>query len=264
MTIAAWPVVDGRRVVHAYKPGEDPSAESPLRTLKRRRWASGGVRVTRRARGLLSGQTVVFSSLNVDSARLARHGEHEAAARVARVAADLEAGPEFTQLQRVLSSLSGGDAQQVLDGVLPKGAPDALVAALRAVARRTERLRVSELKLPASAEVTVGRVAEVHEGFVILAVMAGPSTAVPRWMAGAARRDEVGALLALVTDKLDGRSAVVEAVPAIDVDGEGESGAFSPFGRGDARVLAITEADVGLLAGSPAPLRVLVPVTIEG
>jgi hypothetical protein len=56
MTIAAWPVVDWHRVVQAYRPGGDSSAESPLRTLKRRRWASDGVRVTRRAGGLLVGQ----------------------------------------------------------------------------------------------------------------------------------------------------------------------------------------------------------------
>src|SRR6266699_5892446 len=107
MTIAAWPVADWRRVVHAYRPGEDSAAESPLRTLKRHRWVSGGVRVTRHAGGRLGGQIRFFSSLNVDSARLARHGDRVAAARVARAAEELEAGPEFIRLQRALSELPG-------------------------------------------------------------------------------------------------------------------------------------------------------------
>jgi hypothetical protein len=194
---------------------------------------------------------------------LARHGKHEAAAQVARAATALEAGPEFTRLQLALSGLSGTAAQQVVDGVLPDDAPDALISALKAVVRLTEHLRVSELMLPVSAEVIMGRIAEVHEGYVILALVTGPSTAVPRWMADAAQRDKVGALLALVTDKLDGRSAVVEAVPAIDVDDVTGARAFSPFGRGDARVRTLTEADENVLTGAPAPLRILVPVTID-
>lgn len=263
MTIAAWPVVDWHRVVHAYKPGGDPSAESPLRTLKKRQWTSAGVRVTRRTAGLLGGQIKVFSSLNLDSARLARRGEHEAATRMARAATTLEAGPEFTRLQDALSQLPGGAAQQVVDGVLPDDASELLITALKAVARRTEQLRAVEPRLRVVAEVVAGRIAEVHEGYVILTLIGGPSTAVPRWMAHAAYRDEVGAFLALVTDKLDGRSAVVEAMPGIDVNDDLGQGTFSPFGRGSSRALALTEADESLLSGEPAPLRIIVPVTIE-
>ena len=62
----------------------------------------------------------------------------------------------------------------------------------------------------------------------------GQATMVPRWMAGATQRDRVGALLALLADKLDGTSAVVEAVPAIEVEDAPETDGFSPFGRGDA------------------------------
>ena len=87
---------------------------------------------------------------------------------------------------------------------------------------------------------------------------------VPLWMAGAARRDRVGDFLALVADKLDGASAVVEAVPAIDIDDAPGADGFSPFGRGDARTRSITADDVRLLAGEPQSLRILVPVTIDG
>jgi hypothetical protein len=45
---------------------------------------------------------------------------------------------------------------------------------------------------------------------------------------------------------------------------ESEGGdAFSPFGRGDTRVLQVTEADQRLLAGTPTPLRIPVTVRID-
>jgi len=263
MTIATWPVVGRRSVVHAYKPGESSAAEGPFRTLRVHAWASSGVRVTRRAGGRLVGQMTIFSSLNVESARLARNGNPDAAERVAHAAAQLEAGPEFVWLQRILSDLPGHDAKRVVDGVLPDDAPAALAEALKAVARRTEQLRAGELILATLAEVIAGRIAEVHEGYVLLVRVSGPAAMVPRWMAVAAGRDKVGELLALVMDKLDDASAVVEAVPAIDVDGDVGAGVFSPFGRGDMRVRNLTQEDQRLLAGEPQPLRILVPVLIE-
>jgi hypothetical protein len=263
MTIAAWPVVDRNRVVHAYKPGLPSASEGPFRTLRTHKWASSGVRVTRRADGRLTGQMTVFSSLNVESARLARHGNADAAARVARAATALETGPEFGWLQRLLSDLPGHDAERVIDGVLPDGAPDALIEALKAVARRTEQLRAGELILATLAEVITGQVEEVHEGYVVLVRVSGPAAMIPRWMAVHAQRDKVGAFIALVTDKLDAGSAVIEVVPAIDVDEETGADVFSPFGRGDARVRSLTRADERLLAGEPQSLRILVPVLIE-
>jgi hypothetical protein len=263
MTITAWPVVDRHRVVHAYKPGGPSASEGPFRTLRGHQWASSGVRVTRRAGRRLVGQMTLFSSLNVESARLARQGNPDGAVRVARAAADLEAGPEFVRLQHIMSSLSDADAEGVVSGVLPEDAPDGLAEALRAVARRTERWRARELAVTTLADVIAGRIAEVHEGYVVLVRMTGPAAMVPRWMAVAAQRDQVGALLALVMDKLDDGRAVVEAVPAIDVDDDTAAGSFSPFGRSDPRVLRLTRADEGLLAGEPEPLQILVPVLID-
>src|ERR1039457_7264590 len=237
MTIAEWPVVNRRRLVHAYKPGETSTSEGPFRTLRGHKWASSGVRVTRRAGRRMAGQMTLFSSLNVESARLARLGNPDEAARVACAAEELEAGPEFAKLRHIMSYLSGYDAQQVVDGVLPEGAPAELAEALKAVARRTEQWGPRGV--------------------------GGPATMVPRWMAVAAQRDKVGSLLALVMDKLDDGRAVVEAVPAIDVPENAGTGRFSPFGRGDPRILSLTQADELLLAGEPQPLRILVPVLIE-
>jgi hypothetical protein len=267
--IALWPVVGRSRIVHAFKPGGSPGAEGPFRTLRRHEWASSGVRVSRHGDHGLAGQMTVFSCLNVDSARLARRGNAAAALRVAQAAADLESGPEFAVLQRVLSDLPGQEAEQVVDGHLPEDPPASLAEALRAVAGRTERVRANDTALSSPLEAAfAGQIAEIHEGFVILAQANGPATMVPRWMASAAGRDRIGDYFVLVTDKLDDSSAVVEAMPAIDMERdieEGpEAGGFSPFGRGDARARTITAQDARLLSGEPEALRILVPVPIEG
>jgi hypothetical protein len=264
-TITAWPLASRSRIVHTYKPGGVPSAEAPFRTLRKHKWASSGVRVSRRVRHHLSGQMTIFSSLNLESARLARHGNAPVAMLVAQAAADLESGTEFTQLQRLLSELPFPDAERLVDGVFPANAPAGLLEVIAAVARQTEQVRASHLPSSALTEVFAGQVTELHDAYVLLARVNGPSALVPRWMAAAARRDTVGALLSLVTDKFDDASALVEALPAIDTEdcGADEPQAFSPFGRGDPRALSLTAADERLLAGKPEPLRVLVPVTID-
>ena len=267
--IAAWPVVIRDRIVHAFKPGGSASSEAPFRTLRRHEWVSQGVRVTLFADRGLAGQMTFFSSLNVVAARLARRGNAPAAARVARAAADLEAGPEFAVLRSLLSKLPDREAEQVIGGQFPEDGSAALAEALRAVASRTEQVRANDILLSSPAEVVfAGRIAEVTNGFVLLVEVkktaVAPATMVPLWMAGAARRDQVGDFLVLVADKLDGASAVVEAVPAIDIDGPSEADEFSPFGRSDARTRSITADDVRLLVGEPQSLRILVPVTIDG
>lgn len=206
--IAMWPVAGLDRIVRAFKPGGLAAAEAPFRTLRRHEWVSPGVRVTLVAERGLAGQLTFFSSLNVMAARLARRGDGPGAAHVARMAADLEAGPEFAMLRRRLAELPGGEAEQTVCGQLCDDAPAALTAALRAVVSRTEQARAGDTVLSSPAEVVFAdRIAELTEGYALVAHATGPATMVPRWMASAARRDRLGALLTLVADKLEGASA---------------------------------------------------------
>src|SRR6476659_236332 len=175
MMIAAWPVVDRSRVVHAFRPGGSASAEAPFRTLRGHAWASAGIRVTPRAAGQLAGQLTLFSALNVEAARLARHGNRAAAERVARAAEELEAGPEFGHLRRLLSLLTEHEAAGVLRGVVQDAESSELAEALKAVARRTEERRAEELILASLVEVIAGRIAEVHDGYVLLVRVSGPA-----------------------------------------------------------------------------------------
>jgi hypothetical protein len=118
-----------------------------------------------------------------------------------------------------------------------------------------------------------GQVVELYKDYVVMEQADGPAAIVPRWMAGAVQRDWVGAYLALLSDRLDPASAVVEALPAIDIQYPSETidiryslgtSNFSPYGRSDARARSITTEDARLLAGEPQQLRILVPVTIDG
>ena len=155
--IAAWPVVVRDRIVQAFKPGGSPVAEAPFRTLRRHAWVSQGVRVTLfRDRGL-AGQMTFFSSLNVMAARLARRGNALAAARVARAAGDLEAGPEFAVLRSLLSELPDSEAEQAVSGLFPADGPAALTEALRAVASRTEQVRANDILLSSRGEISFSR-----------------------------------------------------------------------------------------------------------
>ena len=259
MTIAAWPVATRSRLVRAFRPGEPSGAEGPFRTLRSHRWATAGVRVTRRAAGRLGGQLTIFSSLNVDAARLARRGVLDAAGRLAYAAGTLEGSPDFARLRGILATLPADEALRVVDGVLPPDAPAGLTDTLRALAHRTDQRRAQERALGTSLEVMTGRIIEVHDQYVLLAGPAQPTTLVPRWMATTAHRTRVGDPLALLMDRLGDATAVIEAVPAIDTD----TPPFSPFGRDDPRTRTITTADEHLLAGQPEPPVVLVPVQID-
>ncbi|HUC57657.1 MAG TPA: hypothetical protein VMA95_09670 [Streptosporangiaceae bacterium] len=257
--IVPWPVVTRDRIVRAFRPGVLATSEAPFRTLRRHGWVSTGVRVARHGDRGLAGQMTIFSSLNVVAARLARRGDASAAERVASAAASLESGEEFAGLRRLLSALPSHEAERVVAGDLPADrAP--LAEMIRALANHTEQARPGDIMLTSPAEVIfAGQIAELTDALVVLVQAPGSTTIVPRWMANAAHRDQVGEFLALVADQIDGASAVVEAVPAIDVP----AARFSPFGRGDNRATAITADDVRLLSGEPEPLRILIPVTIE-
>jgi hypothetical protein len=263
MTIAAWPVARRSQIVHAFKPGDRSKSEARYRTLRRHSWATSGVQITSRRDSRLAGQFTVFSSLNMEAARLARHGNETAAVRVAAAATELETRPEFVLLGKILADLPTSVAQAVIDGVIPDDPPEQLLHALKNVARVTEKIRARELAGTEPVVFLAGRVTEVHHSYVIIVPINGRETLIPRWMAaGAANRAHVGSLLALITDKLSEASAVIDVIPALDVDDD-EPAPFTPFGRGDTRALAITADDERLLSGTPEPLRVLVPVTIE-
>jgi len=260
--IALWPVADRGQVVQAYRLGKVGSTEASFHTLKNHGWVTGGVRVTSRKCGRLAGQLTLFSSLNVDCARLVRHGKKAAAVRFACAAAKLEKGTKFKLLAEALASLPRPYAERIVHGDVPSDAPAELVAVIRALARETARARTHEASLAEVSSVFAGRISEVHQDHVLVTAE-GAATTVQRSVAKAAHREGIGEALALVTDFIEGARVLVDAVPALELSPtHAVAKAFSPFGR-DLAARTITEEDRRMLSGEPAPLKILIPITIE-
>ena len=267
--VLTWPVVRREEIVRAVSPGAVPAKESPFRALRARRWASAGVSVPRRRAGRLAGQLVMYSSLNVDAARLVRAGDEDAARRAAQAAEQVEAGAGFARLRDLLQDLSEERQQAVLDGQVPPGEyATELEAALWALAQEIATLRVSA-GLPSSGDRFAGRVSERRGDSVLVSAQDGTRTAVPLWMVRAVHRDQVGDRVVLISVRLDDHQALVQAAPGIDIPAQRSpeavpgGGGFTPFGRADRRGLEVSGEDLDKLRGTPRPLRVLVPVTIH-
>lgn len=261
MKAQQWPVATRGQLVGAFKNQDDEAAsEAPFRTLRHHGWASGGTRLRTRSGGHITGGMVIYSSLNVDAARLARLGFHDEAADLASEALRIESSDAWRHLVELLAAGSEDEAREAVSGVVRRAA---LGDVLRSVTRLTQRARDHHKVLTSVYEITIGSVAEARPGYVIVHTTAGDDTAVPRWLAAGVARDKPGDLVALLHERLGARKAILEAMPAIDVDATDDDADYSPFNRADPRN-RLSTTDAPYLRGKPAPLRVLVPVTIEG
>lgn len=266
MGIDQWPIVARPKVVRAFKPGELATREGPFRTLRSHRWATAGVRVATRNASHASGQFTIFSVLNVEAARLAREGLEKHAVVMARIAAQIESSSVFSRLEKLLGGRATEEVSSAVEGSVPEARWPELHQLLRLIARETKSALRSNANLydPVSMnelrQVFAGRVHASKPEYLVLRDALGKETAVPRSLARAAHREEVGDFLAVITDRLDEGQMVVNAVPAIDID-EGSSRQFNPFSRNGTGG-RISKADVRLLSRMPATLRVMVPVTI--
>lgn len=260
MAITPWPLADRSELVQAFRPGAPGKREAPYRTLRQQRWATAGVSIVPHRAGKAAGRVTLFSSLNIEAARLARHGSGRAALEVAREAAKVEASAPFIRLSKALAGSAPSIVQAVIRGGLPEKAPREVAALVREIARATEERRRSVRAFLNSVDMVAGRISEVSESYVVVRDPAGPSTALPRWLARDVQREAVGDCVAVLTDRFEGRGALVEAVPAIDT--EESPASFSPFGRSPA-LDRITAKDAKRLRGLPDALRIIVPVRIE-
>lgn len=260
MDIDVWPIVGRARLVQTFRPGESPLREAPFRTLRRHRWSTVGVKVVTRNADRASGRFTIFSVLNVEAARCAREGRGTRAVALAKAASRVERGEAFSRLKALLSGRPAKEVSAAVDGDVSERKWSELHDVLRLVARETRAVRARNQDPRDIRAVIAGAISEAQPEFLVLEAGPDLQTYVPRWLAHSAGRERVGDLLALVTDKLDDNQMVVSAVPAI---GTGvTTPTFTPFGRA-APVGGLTAADARLRSHEPAPLRVLVPITIE-
>lgn len=89
-----WPFAEASDVMDAFQSFVTFRSHSPLRTLKRQRLISSGIRVAIRDGGKLTGSVRVYSALAMDAARAERRNQGTLARRYAREAARLEGETE--------------------------------------------------------------------------------------------------------------------------------------------------------------------------
>jgi hypothetical protein len=268
MKVDQWPVVTRDRVVSAFRNSDDDTAEAPFRTLRAHGWSTAGVRVPVRRDGHLHGGFVIYSSLNVDAARLARHGQSEAATRLADAASRVEVSKVWRSLVAQLAAVTEFEAKSVVSGVVVS---ETISKLLRQLATVTARARSKEKLVATVYEISAGAVSEKRDGYVVVRSTTGSETAVPTWMVQGISRDQLGDLVALLYERLGSHKAVFEAVPGLDLDtatvGNNISeppAPYSPFDSTDLRTYQIAEEDLRLFQHPPALLTVMVPVAIEG
>jgi hypothetical protein len=260
MEVERWPIVARSDLVRAFRPGESDLSEAPFRTLRRHRWATAGVSVVTRSASRAAGRSPIYSVLNVDAARLGRLGRDGMALRFAKAAARIEKGATFRALTKLLTGRKLDEVSNIVEGAVDR-VEQPLHELLWRLALQTSKWRASvDIESDAFSIVT-GRVSEAQRDFLVLTAAQGIRTMVPRWLAHAAHRENVGDYLALVTDRLDESGAFVRVVPAIDLAARPKA-RFSPYDP-DAVVNRLTPADERLLARKPLPFKILVPVTIE-
>jgi hypothetical protein len=259
MSIEVWPVALRAQLVRAFRPGEPSEKEAPFRTLRKHGWTSPGVSVVCREHKRAAGRLTVFSTLNVDAARLAREGRPKAALTFAKAAAKIERGKSFLALKEWLSGSTAAEAATAIQGTSSTPAPR-LLQVLRLIAAETLSARRHCAVEDPNLQTVTGRICETLATAVVLETSNRKRTYVPRGLAESANRTKVGDLLALVTEYLDATYVFSAVLPAIAVENV-EEATSSPFGRSPS-VLRLTAEDVRLLRRDPAPLEVLIPVAV--
>ncbi|WP_367137410.1 hypothetical protein [Saccharothrix sp. HUAS TT1] len=266
-TLAEWPIVSRDKVVRAFQPGAAPTSEAPYRTLRRRHCATEGLAVRPRGSGRLQGQVRFFSRLNVRAAVCARLGYFEQAEQLACAARELEGGEVFRRLADHLAELPREAVSAAVAGDLPPGLNTRLV---RAAAQATGHVQPAwaDSGSPVERELALllvhhGHVSELRGDVAWIKQLGrSPDVVLPRPLLDAAHRAFLGGPVVLRT-VLTGDQAMVEVVPAVDLDLPEAAEPYSPFDRADPRTTTITEEDAERLSGTPAPLFAPVPVVIH-
>ncbi|MEZ4223546.1 MAG: hypothetical protein R3B13_21540 [Polyangiaceae bacterium] len=260
MKVALWPIALRSDLVQAFRPGEPAEREGPFRTLRKHGWATRGVSLHIRQGGRASGQWVVFSALNLGAAICARNGDAQTALAFAAAAQRIEESIAFARLVKIFAQLPASTVSQIVEAArLPE--VDELTSVVRALAARTERVRLQRRFAGQRFDVHLGRISSAAEGYVVVTSESGLSVAIPQILARGAHRERVGECLAVIKSQIHARELIVRAVPGVALDPELDK-PYSPFDRVPG-FEPINRADADYLRGQPVPLTIQVPVSIE-
>ncbi len=229
MELSALPLVERDALVRGFRPGSGADAESPFRTLRRKHSVTAGVRLIVHSGGRIAGKYQVFSSLNFDSARLARQDLWDEARGAALAAEQIENSTSMKELVTLLRHLPRQVVEDYVAGRMPDRNDYPLVWHLTsALAKETSGLR-TKLRMRSDA----GRMGVlVSQGALesVIHMTLGSDVRVPRQMASSLGLGECGSVVALFTEVTSAGQLVLDLLPGFELSGEGET-AFNPFAR---------------------------------
>lgn len=229
MELSGLPLVERDALVRGFRPGSGADAESPFRTLRRKHSVTAGVRLIAHSGGRIAGKYQVFSSLNFDSARLARRGLWDEARAAALAAEQIENSTSTKELVTLLRHLPRQVVDDYVAGRMPDRNDYPLVWHLTsALAKETNELR-TELRMRSDA----GRMGVlVSQGDLesVVHMTLGNDVLVPRQMASSLGLGACGSVVVLFAEVTAAGQLVLDLLPGFELSGEGET-SFNPFAR---------------------------------
>lgn len=261
-------------IVSSYRPGRVEQREGVFKVLRQKRLVSDGIVQPLRDRtsGKLAGQIRLYSVLNQDAARLARHGALDDALGLVAEAAAIERGRDARLIVAALADQAPAiteDSDEILSHGLDRLADDERSrAALMRLGTRAERARRRFKRLDEISQVALGRVGRLHgqladivlegedDGVVVIDVKALADH----------RVDRPGAPVVLHWERWGNGQAFLETGPGIAL-GETDTTLrlYERFGflQRDEELTAEAWESVSALAAGPATVRIQreVPVT---
>lgn len=258
MKFAPWPLVGRAALVRGFRPGSDAEAESPFRTLRRRGSVTAGVTVVVRAGGRIAGKHQVFSSLNFDSARLARQDRWDEAHELESAATLLENGPEMAELVALLRHLPLDVTEDYMSGQLPNRSDYPVLWHLTAVlAQRTAELR-GQL-LGQEDDIRIGVVASGRGNETVIKMARGKDVSVPRQLTTGVGLGTAGSVVTLFSDVTTAGQLLIDVLPGFRLTQRDATVRLDPFAE-TKEPLVIPAGAVKRRAPAPGPVAAPVPV----
>jgi hypothetical protein len=179
--------------------------------------------------GRIADRLTLFSSLNIDAARLSRAGDAERASAAAKAASEIEEGDLMTALVTLLRFMPRDTVRGFLRGQMPDQEQHPQFWGLtRQIAQQTAKVR-AEFVPPPDTE-TIGVVSSASADEVLVSSAGGQRVHVPRAAASSLKLDHDGDLLAVHTEIAEDGRVIIDVLPAIELPGVDEV-SFDPFAR---------------------------------
>jgi len=260
-------------IVSSYRPGRTEQREGVFKVLRQKRLVSDGIvhPLRDRTSGRLAGQIRLYSVLNQDAARLARHGAVDDALELVAEAAAIERGRDARLIVTALADRAPAiveDSDEILSRGLDRLANDARGrAALLRLGARVERARRRCKRLDEIGQVALGRVGRLYGQLADIVLEGEDGGVVVVDVKALADRqvDRPGAPVVLYWERWGNGQAFLETGPGIALDEPDETLPLAErfgFLQRDEELTSEAWNGISALAAGPATIRIQREVTV--